>query len=450
MSPSQVLGETAGRFPLSSRQQDPHHAARVPEHVVALTFRITGELHVDALRGALEDVVARHESLRTRVVYDEADGSLGVQEVLAPLPVPLPVHDLVVPPGRSRDDIAVDLLNALNDEGLPFDDAPSLRAALHRFDDRDAVLTLITHHLYSDGWSGGILRREIAACYRARVTGVPHELPTPVPYREYAAWEQEFLQSEKGVAARRFWQDNLAGARLLAMPADRPHGPDTLLPRPAVANFSLAPADFDDVVASAARARCSAWHVVLAALMVLADRVSGQSDITLLTINSGRSNGRFHNTVGLFADLVPIRLRSGGCRSVRDLLLAARRASTDAQQHQIPFGEIAGMFPDLLSTVQDPRLVVPGFNYVSSSWAHDEAKSAISFDQVIPPEEPPGYFLRGAFKWNFRVAPPGEFRSIVEYEPDALDASTIDRWGTDFTALVTAIAAEPDRDWKTL
>jgi hypothetical protein len=111
---------------------------------------------------------------------------------------------------------------------------------------------------------------------------------------------------------------------------------------------------------------------------------------------------------------------------------------------------IAEMFPGLLTTVQDPQRVVPGFNYVSSSWAQDDTKSAISFDQVIPPEEPPGYFLRGAFKWNFRVAPPGEFRCIVEYEPDAVDASTIDRWGSDFTNMVLAMADRPDQDWKNL
>lgn len=450
MSQSQVLGETVGRYPLSSRQRDPHHAGRVPEHVVALTFRITGELHVDALKGALDEVVARHESLRTRVTYDEADGNLGFQEVLPPLPVPLAVHDAPVIPGRSRDEVAVDLLTELNDERLSFSDIPSLRAALHRFDDRDAVLTLITHHLYSDGWSGGIIRRELAACYRARVTGTPHELPAPVPYGEYAFREEEFLQSDKGAAARRFWQDELAGAELLAMPADRPHGPDTLLPRPAVGTFSIAPAGFAEVVASAARNRCSAWHVVLAALMVFADKVSDQSDITLLTVNSGRSDGRFHHTVGLFADLVPIRLRSGGCTTVRDLFLHARRASTDAQRHQIPFGLVAEMVPELMTTVQDPQRVVPGFNYVSSSWAQDDIKSAISFDQVIPPEEPPGYFLRGAFKWNFRVAPPGEFRCIVEYEPDAVDKSTIDRWGSDFTSLVRTMADRPDQDWKNL
>ena len=445
-----ILGETAARYPLTSRQLDPHHAGRAPEHVVALTFRVTGEVRLDALRGALDDVVERHESLRTRIEYDETDGNLGSQEVLPPLPVPLAVHDVPERTGRSRDDVAIDLLTRLNDEGLSFSATPSLRAALHRFDDHDAVLTLITHHLYSDGWSGGVLRRDIAACYRARVTGTPHGLPSPVPYRQYAAWEQEFLRGEKGAAARRFWLDTLAGAELMALPSDRPYGPDTRRPRPEVGSSSIDPDAFAKVTASAARNRCSVWHVVLAALMVLAHRVSGRSDITLLTMNSGRSNGEFHNTVGLFADLVPLRLTFGGCTSARDLLLLARRSSADAQRHQIPFNMITEMVPDLLNKVFDPQLVVPGFNYISSSWAQDAVRSAISFDQVVPPEEPPGHFLRGALKWNFRVAAPGGFRSIVEYEPDAVDASTVDRWGSDVTGLMQAIADQPDQEWKNL
>lgn len=448
MSQAQVLPESGGQFPLTSRQQDPGQLGRAPEHVVALTFRIKGELHTDHLKGALEDVVARHESLRTRVVYDETDGNLGYQEVLPPLPVPLTVHDIPVTPDRSRDEAAVDLLNQLNDEGLEFSVTPSLRAVLHRFDDHDAVLTLITHHLFSDGWSGGILRREIVACYRARVTGVPHTLPRPVPYRQFAVWEQQFLQGERGAAARRFWTGKLAGAEFFALPADRPHGPDTLTLRPAVGNFSIDPDSFAKITASAAEHRCSGWHVVLAAFMVLAERVTGHTDITLPVVNSGRPTRDFYDTVGLFADLVPLRLDFGSCTSFLDLMLLARRVSAEAQQHQIPYRVILEMFPDLVRGVVERQLVVPGFNYISSSWAGDETRSALSVEQVLPPEEPPGYFLRGAFKWNFRVAAPGEFRCSIEYEPAALDASTVDRWGSAFLDLMRAIADRPDRAWK--
>jgi hypothetical protein len=447
------MGETelqAGRYPLTSRQRDPHRLARAPEHVIALTFRIKGEIRPDCLQGALDDVVERHEALRTRITYRETDGNLGYQEVLPPLPVQLAVHDVQVAPGRSRDDVAVELLNELNDEVLPFSVTPSLRASLHRFDDHDAVLNLLIHHLYGDGWSGGILRRELLACYRARVTGIPHALPPPVQYGEFASWEQEFLQGDKAAAGRRYWAEKLTGAELCALPADRLRGPDTLAPRPAVRNFSIAPDDFAQVAASATRNRCSVWHVILAAFMVLAERASGRSDITLLTVDSGRPTRQFYDTIGFFTDLVPIRLEFGHCTSSRDLMLLARKASADARQYQVPFGMILELFPDLMKVGQDPRFVVPGLNFIGSSWARDHTRSAVTVEQVLPPDEPPGNFLRGAFKWNFRVVPPGEFRCVVEYEPDALEESTADRWGSDFISSILAIAGRPDQPWQHL
>jgi hypothetical protein len=450
MGQSKILGESVAQYPLTSRQRDPNHTARTPEHVIALVLRIKGQLRTDCLQNALDDVVERHEALRTRVHYSETDGNLGFQEILPPQPVPLTVHDIPVTPGRSRDEIAVDLFNKVCDERMQFDVTPSLRATLHRFDDHDAVLTLLTHHLYSDGWSAGVLRREFAACYRARVTGIPHGLPIPVPYREFASWEQDFLQGEKGAAARNFWKDKLAGAELCALPADRLWGHDTLTSQSAVGNFSIDSDSFAKVTASAAQNRCSVWHVFLAAIMALAEKHSGQSDITLLTVSSGRPGRAFYDTIGLFSDLVPVRLKFGNCESFLDLMLLARKASAEAIQNQIPIGTIVEMFPDLAKAVQDPRVLVPGFNYVSLPVAQDDTRFAISIEQVFPPAETPGSFLRGAFKWNVRVVPSGEFRCVVEYEPAAVDASTINRWGSDFVSLILAIADGPDRAWKNL
>jgi hypothetical protein len=438
-----------GRYPLTSRQRDPSGAARASNDVLALTLRIKGDVRADCLRGALGDVVARHEALRTRIHYDETDGNLGSQEVLPPLPVPLAVHDVPAAPGRARDDVAVELANAVLAEEMPYSVTPSMRATLHRFDDHDAVLTLLIHHLFCDGWSAGIVHREIAACYRARVSGTPHALPTPAPYRDFASWEREFLEGDRGAAARRFWQDRLAGAELCTMPADRLHGPGTRMPRCAVGNFSIAPGDFARVVASAAQHRCSVWHVFLAAFMALTAEVSGRTDITLLSVSSGRPARAFYDTVGFFADLVPLRLQFGECASFLDLMLLARRASADALQHQIPLAMILEMFPELLTTVMDPRVLVPGVNYVSVPVAQDETKLPITVEQVFPPEELPGEFNRSAFKWNFRVVPPGEFRCAVEYEPDAVDAETIERWGSGFVGRILAMADDPAQPWKT-
>jgi hypothetical protein len=436
------------RYPLTSRQRDPDGLARAPKHVVAFALRIKGDLCVDALEGALEDVVDRHESLRTRISYDEADGTRGYQEVLPPQPVPLTVRRIPAHEDRSRDDLALDLLAALNDDSLPFSSTPSLRAVLHRFDEQDAVLTLLTHHLFSDGWSANLVRHEIAACYRARVGGVPHGLPRPLPYREFALWEREFLDGERGAAARRYWEHTLTGAEMLTMPADRRHGPDTLTARSVAANFSIKPEQFAAVVASAARHRCSAWHAFLASFMVLAERVTGRSDITLLTVNSGRPTREFYDTVGFFANLVPVRLRFDGCTSLRDLMLIARSASAGAQQHQLPFESVLGMFPDLMAGFDDPLALLPGFNYISSPPAQHDTEFTTSVEPVVAPEESATSFRRGAFIWTFLVVPPGEFRCVVEYEPAAVDASTVHRWGTDFIRTVMAIADRPDQAWQ--
>jgi hypothetical protein len=439
--------ESASLYPLTSRQKDADHTARSPRHVIKLALRIKGELHIDALKGALDDVVERHESLRTRISYSETDGNLGFQQVLPPLPVPFTVRDLPMIPGQSRDEMAIDVYVKLHDELLPFSVTPSLRAALHRFDDDDAVLTLLTHHLFGDGWSASIICREFVTCYRARLSGIPHALPTPVQYREYASWERDFLQGEKAETARRFWMRKLAGAEMYTMPADRPHGPDTLTPRSAAKTFSIDSSEFAKVIASAIQNRCTVWHLCLAAIMVLAEEVRGCSDITLMTVDNGRPVQDFYNTVGFFANLVPLRLEFGNCKSFRDLMLLARRASADAQQNQIPFETILELVPDLTRTFDDSRAVPLALIYVSSLAALADIEFAASVEPVPLPEQVPGMFHRGACMWAFTVAPSGAFRFAVEYEPDALDAATIDDWGSDFIRLILAIAGSPDRAW---
>lgn len=435
-----------GMYPLSSRQRDPMGIQRSPKHVCAHVLRIKGELDVDALKGALDDVVARQESLRSRVHYDET-GMGGSLEVLPPMPVELTVRALPQTPGRSRDRIAADLLHEVSEESMDYLDAPSLRAVLHRFDDRDAVLSLLSHHLYSDGWSVGVLCTEIAACYRARVTGVPHTLPDPVPYSEFAAWEQEFLESEKAARARDYWKDKLAGASMCTMPTDRPYNPETQSARSAVRNFAIDPETLAKVTAGAARNRCSIWHVCLAAYMVLMEKITDQTDITLMTVNSGRPAREYYDTIGFFANLVPVRLEFGDCETFLDVMLRARRASAEAQQHQLPTESLLGMYPTLMNPPGDPMVLPAGFNYVTSPADHQDTSFTTSVEPVSLPQEEAASFRRGVIIWTFLVVPGGDFRCVIEYEPDALDAGTVDGWGRDFVELVLAMTDRPEQAW---
>lgn len=440
--------EAANRYPLTSQQKDPDHTERNSRHVIPTALRIKGELRVDALRGALDEVVERHESLRTRIYYDETDGSLGYQEVLPPLPVPFTVHDLPMIAGRSRDQLAADLLVKMHEEQLDFSVTPSLRAALHRFDDHDAVLTLLTHHLFGDNWSTGVLRREVAACYNARVSGVPHTLQPPVQYREYASAEREFLQSERAAQARRFWLANLAGAKMHTMPASLPAVPDAPTSRSAVSNFLIDPQDSAKITASARQHRCTAWHLFLTASMVLAAEVRGSSDVTVLTVNNGRNAKGFQNTIGFFANLVPLRVEFGDCESYRDLMLLARKTSIDAHQNLIPFGEVLELAPDLMKPLEDPRNMPFALNYARPAAALADIQFAGSVEPVVLPEDLPSMYHRGSCLWSLVMLPSGAFRCVIEYEPDLVDADTIDRWGSDFINLLMVIADRPDQAWK--
>jgi len=445
---SEIPAESAHQYPLTSQQRDPNQTERNFRHVVPTAWRIKGELRIGALMGALDDVVERHEALRTLIHYDESDGSLGYQEIRPPAPVPFTVHEIPTEPGPSRDEIAVDLYVKLHEEGLEYSVIPSLRAALYRFDDGDAVLTLLTHHLFSDNWSIGVLRREIAACYNARVDGVPAALPAPAQYREYAAWEHEYLHSDKAAAARRFWLDNLAGARIFAFPADRPNDPATLTARTAVREFLISAADSAKITAGATRNRCTAWHLILTAGMVLAEQITGSSDITLLTVNNGRVVRDFHNTIGFFANLVPLRVEAGGCASFKELMLLVRKASVDAHQNMLPFGELLELAPELMKPLEDPRAVPMAFNYVRPAVALAEIQLAGGVTPVIPPEEVPTMYHRGTCSWGLAGLRSGELRFVIEYEPSAIDPGTIDRWGSDFVDLLMAIAGRPDQAWR--
>jgi condensation enzyme len=182
--------------------------------------------------------------------------------------------------------------------------------------------------------------------------------------------------------------------------------------------------------------------------MVLAARVRGQSDITLLTVDNGRPIADFHHSIGFFANLVPLRFNFCNCESFLDLMLLARKVNAEAYRNHLPFGAILELVPDLMGSFGDPRALPPAFTYVSSPAALADAEFVVSIEPVVLPEEVPSMFHRGGCIWSFTVLSSGEFRCVVEYEPDAADSDTIDHWGADFISLILAIADSPDRAWK--
>ncbi|MEO6701177.1 MAG: condensation domain-containing protein [Jatrophihabitantaceae bacterium] len=443
-----VLEAIAARYPLSTQQR---LCCEEPEtsgsgFILPFALRIKGKLDIDALQGALDDVVERHEVLRTRITCG-GDGQAPYQTILAAQPVPFTVYELAPEPDRSRDQLADELLIQLNTERMDMSETPLLRAALHRFDDRDAVLTILSHHSAGDGWSCNLIRRDLAACYQARTTGIPHELPEVRQYREFGAWQQEWVSGQRASAAREYWHAKLAGTQVFALPADRPNGPGVLQSPYATANFVVEPAAFAAVEARAGSVRGSGWHAILAAGALLAEKVRGSSDVTLMTNVSGRTDWRFHDTVGFFADFLPLRIELGDCATLGDALVRSRSSCLEAYRNLIPISIIEAGLPEFTKPYDEPWSMPFIFNYSRPVIGPADFQFAESVESVtLATEEPTD---RGGWCiWSMWKLPSGGLRGVIEYSPDLVDSSTVERWVEEFVQLLSLIADVPNQHRK--
>jgi hypothetical protein len=223
--PRHQPGDPAHRYPLSDPQQlwcagDLGDDAGFfsSRFTMVSASRITGQVDLGALQGALDAVVERHEILRTVLVRDAEPP---YQQLHPARPVELVVRDRTPEPGESREACAERLLTEAArttvDPGL----VPLLRATLDIFDGGDSVLTLLTHHTACDEWSFSVIRRDLAACYAARATGSGPALPAAAQYRDFVAWQRAGATGPAAAAARVYWRQRMAGAHIFAIPTDR-------------------------------------------------------------------------------------------------------------------------------------------------------------------------------------------------------------------------------------
>lgn len=312
-----------------------------PRHLVNLGWRVTGELDVDALRGALDDVVERNEILRTEIVRTEGDR---YQRVLPASQVDLLVVDLPADDPRPRDERADEFINQVEYYELSAARLPHIRAVLGRFDARDGVLVLLTHHISSDGYSMGVLIRELAALYAERTGAGPAGLPEPAQYQEFSAWQQEHLTSAEADHRRAYWTDKLRGARMSMIEMDQPEG----VPYGYAVHRTLYPAELSVATQNLAKAlRASPFMVLLAAFNALWHKLTGDEDVVSPTLTSGRGEPRFADAVGPYFNLVPLRTDVAGCGSFAELVNRTRATCLEAYSYELPFAHIAAQAPEL-------------------------------------------------------------------------------------------------------
>ncbi|HEY2738142.1 MAG TPA: condensation domain-containing protein, partial [Thermoanaerobaculia bacterium] len=306
---------------------------------VPIVLRVSGELSVELLERALSEVVRRHEALRT--VFTAAGGRAR-QVILPPAGFFLSLEDLT--------DLAPELRQPAADAAMaaeaarPFDLArgPLFRAGLWRLGATEHRLLLNLHHIVSDGWSLGVLMREVAALYAAFAQDQPSPLPElPVQYADFAAWQQSWLSGEVLAAELAYWREHLAGAPLLLeLPADRP--------RPAVQSLRgrMLPIALDAELSSslAALARQQAatlFMVLLAAFESLLGRLSGAPEICVGTPIAGRTRQETEDLIGFFVNTLVLRGDLAADPAFVEHLAQVRAGTLAAYAHQdLPFEKL--------------------------------------------------------------------------------------------------------------
>ncbi|WP_036034518.1 non-ribosomal peptide synthetase [Bradyrhizobium yuanmingense] len=315
-------------------------------------LRLTGELDLEALRRSIDRVFARHEALRSvfRVVDEQP------RVVLLPTDerVPLLEHDL-----SSRDDREQELARLCREEAAtPFDLAagPLVRGRLIRMAEGEHLFLLTQHHIVSDGWSIGVLMRELGALYRAFAAGKDDPLPPlAIQYPDYAVWQRQWLSGERLQRQVDYWREALADApAVLELPTDRPRPPIRSL-----AGASL-PIEIDGELASGIRRLsqshgASAFITVLAAWAVVLSRLSSQTDIVIGTPTANRNRPEIEGLIGFFVNMLAVRVDLSAEPSVAELLRRVRAAALAAQDQQdLPFEQVVEIVQPLRRLEQTP------------------------------------------------------------------------------------------------
>ena len=297
-----------------------------------IVLRLRGRLDVAALQAALDDLVARHESLRTS--FHEEHGE-PVTAIHPPGPFPLELLDLTgtADPEAQARQLVASRTNA------PFDlaEAPPTRISLLALGREEHVLCVVMHHIITDGWSDVVLMDDLYACYLARAAGRVPDLPAmPVQYGDIALWQRERYSGQVADEALTYWRRRLADPQWLELPfADRP---GTEGHEGAYFTFQISEEVSAALERLAKRHGASLFMVLVAAYQILLARHSGQADVMVSTTWSARDRVELEPVIGYLTDPMVLRGDLSGDPSFADLLDATRRTVLEAHAHRlVPF-----------------------------------------------------------------------------------------------------------------
>jgi amino acid adenylation domain-containing protein len=440
--PSQIISRRTSDadLPLSWAQQRlwflDQLAPGDPFYNVDAAIRLNFPLDVHALHRAYNEIVRRHEALRTRFIT--VDGH-PVQVIEPSLTIPLPVIDLRTLPQPDRDAEARRL--ATEEARRPFDlsTGPLIRTTLVQLADADYVLLVAMHHIVADGWSLHILSREFRDLYLAFCQRLPSPLPElPIQYADFALWQQQHFQGDILDEQLAFWRSYLADAPDLRLPAD--------FPRPASQSFAgarqyttIPPEVVEQLKFIGQREGATLFITLLAAFAVLLRRYCGQDDIVIGTPVANRNRPEVEQLIGFFVNTLVLRLDTSGDPTFVGFINRVRQVAFEAYEHQdLPFERLVQELEPERIMGRNPlhQVSFQLFNEIAA--ADLQAARAVETIQV----ERVSAALDLAFDmWEHRDG----LMLRVEYSTELFEHQTVSRMVRQFCELLGDITRNPDR-----
>ena len=432
--------EKRDSIPLSFAQQRLWFLAQLepnsPFYTIPKAVRLSGELNVHILQQALNAIVAHHEILRTNYVSQNGNP---IQVIAAPRAVELQIIDLQEYEQAERESL---LQKLLQQEKRPFDltSDTMLRGCLLKLAPQEQVLLLVMHHIASDGWSLGILSKQLTQLYQAFLESQPNPLATlPIQYADYALWQKEWLSGEVLDRQLSYWQQQLAGAKpLIELPTDHPR-PAVQTYRGAGQSFILPKSLCDRLKQLGRQEKVTLYTILLAAFQTLLSRYSRQEDIVVGSPIAGRNRAEIEELIGFFVNTLVLRTDLSGNPSFQELLKRVRSVTLDAYSHQdLPFEKLVEELNPERSLSYSPLFQVmfvlqnaPGragqLLGLTEAPVQLEAETA-QFDLLLSVVEKDGKLIGS---WN--------------YNTDLFDAATIERMTAHFQTLLEGIVDNPQQ-----
>ena len=431
-APASVIQEQLFFIHELDPQRDPYH--------MSSCLRLRGRVDLEALQQALDEVLARHEALRTALRY--ADGSL-CQEVLSTPHIPLAVLSLAHVPRRMRQTELRRRIRLETSREFDLGKAPLLRVALFRVSENDQVLVVTFHHTVADGWSLGIFWRELETAYIAATASGARPLDGSIPaapYADFARWQRQLQQSRWVESALAFWKNTLAGApRAITWPSQGGL-PETAGGEDAVERVALSlPAGSVAAMHGTLRTcHATPFMGLMAVLTLVVCKWTGQTDLVIGTVAAGRTRREFENVIGCFMNILPLRIQVPPEATLREFLKVVRRTVLDAQNYQdCPFHQIAMACNGTAGTERNPlfNLALLWHNYPAGNFA-PPGLQVESFP--IPPRRP-------LLDLRFEAEPQGEEWALAcEYDTALFEPATIAQVLKMFGRAFDLLADSPD------